>query len=57
MKTNGEEEEFTPFKVSLDHVFIAIKDQKWARHPRPLPPNPKGLGVREYYVFHDEICH
>ena len=43
----------TPFKISVDHVFDAIKDQEWVRRPRPLPPNPKGPGAGKYCIFHD----
>jgi len=53
VKTNREEEEFTPFKILVDHIFKAIKDQEWVRRPRPLPPYPKGPGARKYYVFHN----
>ena len=56
-KANREEEEFTPFKISADHVFSAIKDQPWIRRPRLLPPNPKGPGAEEYCAFHNGLGH
>ena len=54
MKANGEEE-FTSFKIFVDHVFTTIKDQEWVRRLRPLPPNPKGPVAREYCAFHDGV--
>ena len=56
-KTYEDEADFTPFKISEDHVFDAIKNQEWVRRPRPLPPNPKGPGAGEYCVFHDGMGH
>jgi len=56
-KTSGEKADFTPFKISVNHVLNAIKDQDWVRRLRPLPPNPKGSGDREYCVFHDGMGH
>ena len=41
----------------MDQVYNAIKGQDFIRHPRPLPPNPNGLGVEEYCAFHDGMGH
>ena len=56
VKTNREEE-FTSFKVFVQHVFAAIKEQEWVRHPRPLPPNPKRPRAGEYCAFHNGMGH
>jgi len=43
----------TPFKITVDQVYDAIKVQDFISHPRPLPPNLKGPGAGEYCAFHD----
>jgi len=42
-KASGEEADFTLFKISVDHVFNAVKNQEWVKRPKPLPPNRKRL--------------
>ena len=49
------EADFTPFKIFVDHVVNAIKDQDWVR--RPTPVEPKGPGAGEYCAFHDRMGH
>ena len=47
-----------PFRIPIDHVFNAIKDQPWVRCPtRSLSQNPKGPISRDYYAFHDGMGH
>jgi len=44
---NEEEPNFIPFRVPIDHIFNAIKDQPWVRcQTRLLLPNLKGLGSK-----------
>ena len=51
------EADTTPFKIPVDQVYDAIKGQDFIRHPRPLPPNPKGPRAGEYCAFHDGMGH
>ena len=47
-----------PFRILVEHVFNAIKDQPWVRHlTRPLSQNLKGLGSRDYCTFLDGMGH
>ena len=52
-KASKMEVDFTLFKIFFDHVFSAIKDQPWVRHPKPLPANPKRARAEKYYAFLD----
>ena len=57
-KGNEVELDLIPFRVPIDHIFNAIKDQLWVRRPtRPLPPNLKRHGSRDYYAFYEGRGH
>jgi len=57
IKVQGDKANFNLFKVSVDQVYSAIKDQEFIRRPRPLLFNPKGPGARKYCAFHDGMDH
>ena len=46
-------EHFVPFKLPINAVFNAIKDQPWVRRPRTIQYKLALPGVEEYYFIHD----
>jgi len=57
-KNGAVEPDLISFRIPVDYVFNAIKDQSWVRRPtRPLSQNPKGPGFRDYCAFHDKMDH
>jgi len=52
-KDGDVELEIIPFRILVDYVFNAIKDQPWVKRPtRSLLQNLMGLRFRDYCAFH-----
>jgi len=50
-------EGFTPLKLPISEIFNTIKDQPWARHPRPPQHNSSLPGLEEYNSYREGKGH
>jgi len=48
---------FSRWRLPINEVFNAIKDQPWVKHPKPFQYNHTLSGAEEYCSYHDGKRH